>query len=57
MGIIGCNRTRKLGNKITAKECMTERLTERDETNDKREWERIIIGKTWEINICDGKTN
>ena len=33
---------------------MTERLMKRDLNNSKKDKNRIMIGKTWEINICDG---
>ena len=36
---------------------MTARLKKRDEKNSKKEGEIIIISKTWESSICDGKIN
>ena len=49
MNIIGCNCTRKLGNR------RTERLKKGDEKNSKKEGERILIGKVLDCNVCDGK--
>ena len=55
MYIIEFTSTSKLGNKITSKKWMTERLMKWYENNSKKEEEMIIIRKTWESNICDGK--
>ena len=55
MDIIVYTCTGKLGNKITSNNFMTERLMKIYENNSKGEGEIIIIRKTWESNICDGK--
>ena len=55
MDIIGCTCTGKLGNIITPSKFMTEILIKIDEKNYKRYGEGIIISKTWESNVCDGK--
>ena len=55
MDIIECTCTSKSGNNITSKKFMTEIIMKRDENNSKKEGEIIIIIKTWESNICDGK--
>ena len=55
MDTIGCTCIRKLGNKITSKECMSERLKEIVEKNFENGKDRILTWKTWESNICDGK--
>ena len=56
MDTIGWTCNGKLGKKITPRKCMTERFMKRDENNCKKEGEIILIGKSWEINVCDGKT-
>ena len=55
MDSMWCTHTINLGNKITSKKCIIERIMKRDENNSKKEVEIIIIRKTWEINICDIK--
>ena len=55
MDIILCTCTRKLGRQITPKKYTTERLNKRDENNSKKEGEIILIRKTLENSICDGK--
>ena len=42
---MGYNRTRKLGNKITSKKCMTEIVKKGDEKNSKTEGEIIMSRK------------
>ena len=56
MVITGCNHTRKLGNEVIPNKYMTEILKKRDKDNSKNEGERVLIRKTRENNICDGKT-
>ena len=57
MGIILCTHTRQLGKIIASKISMTKRLKNRDENNSKNKGKRIIIRKTLESNIGDGKIN
>ena len=56
MVITGWNHTRKLGNEVIPNKYMTEILKKRDKYNSKNEGERVLIRKTRENNICDGKT-
>ena len=55
MGIIVCNSTRKLGNKITSNKCMTGILIKRDENNYKKKREIIMIGKIEKVIFVMGK--
>ena len=55
MDIIGYTLNSKLGEKITSKKCMTERLMKGDENTSKNEGEIIIIGITSESHISDEK--
>ena len=53
--MIGCNCNTKLVKKRTSNNCMNERIKKRDEKNSKKEGEIILIRKTRESNIYDGK--
>ena len=55
MEIIACINTSKLGSETTLKTFTTKTIIKRDEYKFKEEGEIIIIRKTLETNICDGK--
>ena len=55
MDTIGFNHTRKLGNTIALNKYITVRLRKVYESNSKKEGEKVIVRKTLEISICDGK--
>ena len=56
MVITWWNHTRKLGNEVIPNKYMTEILKKRDKDNSKNEGKIVLIRKTRENNICDGKT-
>ena len=55
MEIIACINTSKLGSKTTLTTFRTKTIIKREEYKFKEKGEIIIIRKTLETNICDGK--